>query len=252
MFKKVIIIMVIIILAPILVAVGVTLHIPCLEKVPISNDWIVFWASYAAILVSVGMPIYLFRKQREEDRRQSAMTILSAYQYNGLIQTKDNDLTQNERGFIWTIDYIWEEGKFSSYVLSDRQHQKYKDKVTGKDYFRTELIVRNIGNAPAIDLKIYMDGGKKEPDSSISIGSKELALYKFYIPGNILSRSNNKLIFEFKDMYQNKYTQSITFGTSFSKEKGYQLTNFSPISKIESIQEKHFASCLKKSERKRV
>lgn len=229
---KILIIVGIILLAPVLVAVGVTMYIPCLEKVPISNDWIVFWASYAAVLVSIGMPIHLFRKQREEDRRQSAMTILSAYQYNGL--------SKNQGNFIWTIDYVWEEDRFSTYVLEDEQHQEYRDKVTSKDYFQTELVIRNIGIGPIIDLKVYMDGGKRKSDTSFSMRSGELALYKFYIPGNVLSRSGNKLIFEFKDMYQNKYTQNITFGISVSSEKGYQLTNFSPISKIERIKGKYF------------
>lgn len=228
--KMIAIMIIIMVLTPILVAIGVTLQIPCLERVPISNDWIGFWASYFGILVSIGMPIYLFWQQRKEDRRQSVMTILDAYQNNGLRQNQGNPSC--------TIDYVWKNGRFYIYVLDDEKHIGLKKEVLGGNYFSTQLIIRNIGIGPTIDLNVYMDNGKKEPNESISIAPGEFALYKIYIPKVKLLEDKNsahKLLFEFKDIYQNQYRQSITFGTSFSEGKGVCLTKFNPISKIERI-----------------
>lgn len=223
---KMIIMIAIAMLSPVLVAIGVTLQIPCLERVPISNDWIGFWASYIGTVIGIGIPIFLFRQQREEDRKRSVIPVLDAYQ--------DNGLRQKQKDFACTIDYIWKGGRFYIYVLADEKNKELKAQVEGERYFCTGLIIRNIGVGPTMDLNVYMDKGEKEPNSSISIAPGESAMYKLYIPREKVEGNDNKLIFEFKDIYQNQYKQSTTFGT-MNEGNRVILTNFSPISKIEEI-----------------
>lgn len=218
--------LIIVLLLPIFIAFGVTWKIPLLERVVISNDWIGFWASYIGTLVGIGIPIILFLRQRKEDRKQSVIPVLDAYQENGLRQIK--------KEFACNIDYIWKEGKFYIYILADERHKELEKQVKGECYFHAELIIRNIGVGPTMDLNVYMEKGEKEPNSSISIAPGESAKYNLYIPRKKVVENDNKLIFEFKDIYQNQYKQSVTFGT-MEEENRVILTNFSPISKIEEI-----------------
>lgn len=198
-----------------------------------SNDWIGFWASYAASLIGIAIPIIIFYMQRAEDRKQSSLPTLSAYQRNGTSGNQDN--------FDFTIDYLWYNDVLGEYVLGDEKNSTTEKEVKdGTKWFHTELIVKNIGLGPVMNLSIGVVGEeRKESDFSICLAENGTALYKIYISAEKLKLNDNSLVFHFTNVYKKGYKQTINFGMCQSPDKTnkekklWTLSKFGSISKLE-------------------
>lgn len=246
-WKIILIMLVVAILPPALIAIGVTVHLPVMDKINDSSGWIGFWGSYVGALITSLGAYGLWLMQRESDKKREVLPTINVCQINGVRpQTEEN----------YYIDYLYWKQKLSGWVLNDPQHKEVKQEVEKRSkWFHTCILVQSIGKGTAMNLQVDIEG-KKHIDAcdqfAICLKEGESARYDIYVEAENLkiSPQKNELFFRFKDVYENKYEQSIKFGVHDLNEitrnempqesvvpVEWQLTYFDPISSLREVKD---------------
>lgn len=232
----------IIMIGTILIMTGLTYLVVnwgCLGLNQESNEWIGFFGGIFGAIIGGMISLYILydtRKltieDRKEDRANNVIPIIDAYHLDGAVKELESKQVKQ-------YDYIYWQNEFGLWLLNDPQHESVKREMMNK--FNTELVMRNIGRGPMLELDVTIVGKDSyKSKQKVSLAVDDILIYHIYIDGELLICGNdnnrgqygNKVVFEFKDVFGNKYKQSINFGINkFSQ--GYQLTNFDYISIID-------------------
>lgn len=192
----------------------------------LEDAWIDFLGACVGVIGSAGISLYVLYNQRDEDRNQSTLPVISVLQKNGY--TVDDNIT-------YTIDYVKWNGNLSAWILNDPQHEAVKTTVQNKtEWFHTEIIIKNIGKAPIMRLRVYIVGKTVyESTYEICLSEQDVARYGIYIRGDELhiDEQKNSMVFCFENVYQKKYYQTIDFMAR--KDNGnFELRFFDAISPL--------------------
>lgn len=186
------------------------------------NDWIGFWGSYVGAMIGAAIPLIVLHMEKQEERKQSVLPVLSIMQENGITQKHDVE---------YRVDYLTWNGQLGGWLLNDEQHSKVRQETDNKSrWFQTDLLVKNIGKGPVLNLKVYFIGEVQILDTefAISLGEEETMRYHLVFEGmKVKTRDGekNRLIFCFENAYKKEYYQIIDF-TARYYENQYMLCNF--------------------------
>lgn len=188
-----------------------------------NNDWIGFWGSYVGAMIGAAIPLIILRMEKQEERKQSVLPILSIMQENGITQKHDVEE--------YRVDYLTWDGRLEEFILNDKQHSDVKKEIDDRSrWFHTDLLVKNIGKGPVLNLRVYFIGKVEILNTTfaISLGEKETMRYHLVFKGIKVKTGDeeeNRLIFCFENAYKKEYYQTIDF-TARYYENQYMLCNF--------------------------
>lgn len=231
-----------VLLSPILVAWGVTAHIPALDKINDTTDWIGFWGCYIGAVITAVAAFGLWMVQRKFDKKQEVLPVVNVCQINGVRPKREAD---------YYVDYLYREQVLRGWVLCDPQNITVKEEVEKIDkWFHTSILIESIGKGAVMNLYIDIKGEeyiRASDEFAICLKEGDCARYNIYIEAEKLKKNSqeNELIFRFKDVYDNEYEQSIKFGIYYKTGKNgnhilnenvkpneWELTYFNPISTL--------------------
>lgn len=172
-----------------------------------------------ATLLAIVLTIDNEKKVRRDEKSNSVRPIISAYQNNGTI--KDKEFTYKYE--CWCND----DGHLNFGCFENNCETKGK--------IIRELIIKNIGCGPIINLQISVIGkGRYSSVNKKTIGVSETANISLLLDLNHMvvdgTKEGNQIIFNYKDIYGKEYIQSLKFGLRFDKVKKIELTEFGEIS----------------------
>lgn len=198
-----------------------------------------FWGGFLGALISTVTAFGVWWLQRENDRKQAVKPILNVCQINGMRRIKDYD---------YVVDYCNspEEDQLKNWCLHDEKNAKTWEKLSDKSqWLITEMLIENIGNGPAMQMSIDVEGEKQikcERNSRICLAQSQSAKYTLYIRISSLKETEfgNTMIFKYSDCYEHEYVQKVRFGIMLNNidkhgRKEYGLTDLLPISNVKEV-----------------
>lgn len=167
-----------------------------------NSQWVTFLGSYiggalggALAIAGVLITIRHYKKQEEQDKHTAVKPVLDAWHINGSCLRRIDEASRY-------FDYVFN-GRFTHWInFAEREN------INEADWIHFELMIRNIGVGPAIEMKIALNTRKHTFDvgnQQIGIPRDSAVAYHIYIPKRVLDPEDNKLVFTFTDIYRSQF-----------------------------------------------
>lgn len=172
-----------------------------------------------ATLGAIVLTIDNEKKVRSEEKSNGVRPIISAYQ--------NNDTTKNKK-FTYKYECWCNENGYLNVGCFENNCETEGKKIR-------ELIIKNIGCGPIINLQISVIGkGIYSSVNKKTIGIGETVNISLLLDSEYMivdgTKEGNQIIFNYKDIYGKEHIQSLKFGLRFDEVQKIELTEFGDIS----------------------
>lgn len=173
-----------------------------------NSEWVSFLGSYigsflGGILAIIGVifTIQYYKGQEVREKNVAVKPILDAWHLNGSFMGESSSINRR-------FDYALHTDGTFHHCLDFKNQYNIPDDEWERDWLYFELLIHNIGNGPALDMRVLLQSGRTEygnNSQSISVPKNSLLIYGVCINKSCLSQPDNRLLFTFTDIYRSTY-----------------------------------------------